>query len=280
MKANPKYHQMFLSVARDAVIVRNMNLYLREAETPVNIAVDGPPGSGKTTFSKRLANFLNLNFEGVFFASVVKMDDFFSGANHQLAPHEMMGMDPERTEKPEFWYRFDHIEENLRRIRALRPGGSSLISPLYNGGMFDGYDFICFPEGMITVYILEGVYSLHNRLTEHIDLGVFFWKSESSRDAQYAIRSLMRQRDPATVNAIYALSRKCYLKYLAQGLDRHLINWGIFQPSAKDPLAPEPDPKCFHANEKNRPRIVRLAGRELKSGRDWVWKIGSENNRE
>ena len=139
----------------------------RAASGQVCIAIDGPCGSGKTTFAHRLAQLLRCN--------VFHMDDFFL---------PMVRKTPERLAQP-------GGNVDYERFR------SAVLEPLKSGSSFEYCPFLCDQQALGTprrvvptrITVVEGSYALHPTLAPDYDLSIFLTVSPEMQETRIRNRN-------------------------------------------------------------------------------------------
>jgi len=227
LQYHPAYNRVFGRVVQEAISFHKMKSALSAHRfiEPITIAIDGPPGAGKTTFARRFANYVNLTMRGLLAVYVFQMDYFLSGMNRKLDASGLRALPPEKYTDPAFWYRFDDVDFLTQSLRSIRTGDNVILRGLHEPktDRFDKELMISYPENRYPLFVIEGVYSLHERFTENVDLGIFFWSGEWLRHAQYTFRAKMRgSGDQERAEVLYDLSNRCYLSYLENGFEKYI----------------------------------------------------------
>ncbi len=191
--------------------------------SPYIIAVDGPPGAGKTTFARALTEHINnLPPSGgiELVAQRVKTDWALKIAPQSLsaqALEELLGK--EETSSPSFWYDFPKIQDFMDAIGHMYLGGARSLHGIYKAGDFNFRRTTVFPANTINFLVFEGCYALHSALNTGDYSGIFMWSDNSQRKAQFMQRSLERGRSPETAKLLFRLTSNCYARYLKEEID-------------------------------------------------------------
>ena len=117
---------------------------------PIIIAIDGPPGIGKTTFARRLSNHINQT-PGLF-AHVLQMDWFLRFSSQELAQRDLETLSPSEVVDPSFWYDFDRAQEAIFELGARR--GTLLLDLFFHGQRGTSMRFL-FPDDHANYLIVD-----------------------------------------------------------------------------------------------------------------------------
>ncbi len=265
--------QIFKQIAEAGIAASNQRHSLAEvllAEVldlavegqPIIIGIDGSPGTGKSRFTRKLANYLNLWAQqdlGVrCFAQVFQMDELLTGQQKRLLIGQNSFQPETDYQDPAFWYNLDRLPKILRALTDLPALQEITIDGLYNRNRFDGKQPFFFPPIKNTFLLLEGCYSLHQNHSDLLDFGVYLWQQGWSYTS-FFLRSLMRglneAQDPDAPSAsdIYEIIIQAYINYLKSFLALEKTTWllsieGIVRREAKltlEELGEEPKATLF-----------------------------------
>jgi uridine kinase len=180
-----------------ALVTENAKRLLR-IKKGVIIGVSGGSGSGKTRFARFVARKLG--------AKTISMDDYYVGIDRMKSMN------------------FDHPSSIdmalLGKHLSLLGSGRPINKPVYDFSAHrrKGYEKYR-PSGIIVV---EGIFALHSRIADKIDIAVFVEASERTRLARRMRRDIRERR-----RTKYSVKRQwketvqpMYIRYVKSGMKR------------------------------------------------------------
>lgn len=193
----------------------------RTRNCPAIISFDAAPASGKTTFVRKMANFINLTSGGRAVAHVLQTDEYLTGAHRLLTLEQLHDIDLNFACEPDYWYRIGDIEKALDAFVHLPENGELHLTGLYDyeTGLNSRERTIIYPPGKTPFLLLEGVYALHKELERFPGCGVMLRRDEMQRNIQFFVRGLFRGRGPEARDILYYLFSRAFIKYLREQVD-------------------------------------------------------------
>ncbi len=161
---------------------------IEEFDRPIIVAVAGGSASGKTT---KVAKELKKRFESIEGgAGILSMDDYYKGKDFMAAHPELNWDQPEALD-------LDQLKKDLHELKL----GKTIQKPIYSmkESMPVGTESFKAPK----VLILEGLFALHDILSDETDLKIFTEVGLHGR----LLRRLMRDVERTGLN------QKVILKY-------------------------------------------------------------------
>ena len=152
-------------IFRESVVSEAARGVLAAKRRPVAVGIDGPGGSGKSTFARDLADYLEVS------VAIVQGDDFYS----DMPEEEKAKLSPEGGCESYFDWRRLRTEV----LESVRGDVKDLRYQRYdwdNARMGNWID-ILMPE----VVIVEGVYTLRPQLRDLLDFYVYIRTGEGTR---------------------------------------------------------------------------------------------------
>jgi phosphoribulokinase len=152
-------------IFRESVVSEAARGVLAAKRRPVAVGIDGPGGSGKSTFARDLADYLEVS------VAIVQGDDFYS----DMPEEEKAKLSPEGGCESYFDWRRLRTEV----LESVRGDVKDLRYQRYdwdNARMGNWID-ILMPE----VVIVEGVYTLRPQLRDLLDFSVYIRTGEGTR---------------------------------------------------------------------------------------------------
>jgi uridine kinase len=152
-------------IFRESVVSEAARGVLAAKRRPVAVGIDGPGGSGKSTFARDLADYLEVS------VAIVQGDDFYS----DVPEEEKAKLSPEGGCESYFDWRRLRTEV----LESVRGDVKDLRYQRYdwdNARMGNWID-ILMPE----VVIVEGVYTLRPQLRDLLDFSVYICTGEGTR---------------------------------------------------------------------------------------------------
>jgi len=200
---------------------------------PIIIGIDGSPGTGKSFFARKLANYLNLNagheLREPCFAQVFQMDELLTGQHKNLSTEPGSPQEADYHD-PAFWYNLDRLPQILQTITSRSPLQEVTIDGLYNRNSFDGSQEFFFPPIKHNFLLLEGCYALHQSHSALLDFGVYLWQQDWSYTS-FFLRSQIRgyfdeqKTEPSSPNNFYEIIIQSYIQYLKNLLALEKTTW-------------------------------------------------------
>lgn len=200
-----------------------LSIAMGQAPTPFKLAVEGPPASGKSFFSRALVATINSPDQRRPAAQIYKSDYHLLGTSRRINDEAAEALAWDAVASIEFWYDFKGFQNALRILSALEPGQEHEFAGLYRAGESNYCQTINLQLKGPNILVIEGCYAMHRDHHQFIDQGLFF--RNDFRPIAF-IRRFKERRPGMSWPTLYDLTSTCYHNYLVTGkIDLGKLRW-------------------------------------------------------